>query len=156
MLFIITNYKGILIKSTLSVLSISLSATFLTTIYADIATNPVVNPTNPTQTIQPKDNDNNQFVPHQPEKSQLTSSPKADVENPVIPNNITISPTKLSQTFNHTDKHNKRHKVDQNTPHAVLPTYEFDIAMGGNDDIAINSTTGYILAAMTGTMLIGR
>jgi hypothetical protein len=147
------------LKSTLSLLSsILLPITFMSQAYADRIDNPIVNPIDPTQVIEPQDNEptENSTPPIPP-----ASTPKP-AEKPVAEPPAAEEPTQipalsnLAQPYHFSASHQKNKHVPQQALPAVLPTYDFEIDLGPGDDLLLDSSTGYRLAAISGSMLFGR
>lgn len=145
------------LKSKFLLSSLTLFAAFLPKISADIDDNPIINPLNPKETIQPK----NIYSPSTNIVTTINppeSFPSESYKENLYSNNVNFKPslTSLSKPYIYGSKKKKHYNHAEQSLPAVLPTYELDLDTGGGDDNLVTTDTGMILASISGSMLIGR
>jgi hypothetical protein len=149
---------NLFLQSTLTLLSVGLSLAVVSRPHADINDTPIVNPTNPAQIITPQAPDTDSASqPNQNEIPAVSATEPAPTEAPSQQRRVSKPTlTQLAKTYHFpATSHKKNKPTDQAESPAVLPTYHFDIDISGDDDIATNTSTGYIFSSVCGSMLFG-
>jgi hypothetical protein len=149
---------NILWKSTLTILSVSLFTTLMAQVHADV-NNPIINPTDPTQTINPEENTSiTNETTSEPGPVDPPSDQSADrKDKETVRLNLLPSLRELANFYNYTEiRTKKKSKIDQVHMQITLPTDNLDLAIGGGDDKLNNSMTGYMMSSISGLMIFGR
>lgn len=146
-------------KITLTSLSIGATLSLNDQSQVNANSNPIINPTNPTQIIIPKV-DNNNIEPIQNNNDTTIDITENDAqhehETTVSVKKYFYNLNKIAIPYQHKiPKDTKNLHPDNNYSPVALPNYHFDIVSGGNDDLPIASSTGLIMASISGKMLMG-